>query len=278
MGPRRPGLAVREIPRRRRRRSTILVGDQAGDGVDTALECAKDGVATRLRCARCEAGICPACLVRTPVGYACGNCAGEPGGRSAGRSGLRAMVAGAVVLAALIGLVVVRSSGSGGSGRSATAVASSAAPADAATADAPPTREPMIGEEAKDGQLLFTVGDFTCATRTPPGDAGSAAPPSKLCQLAVTVTNISGSPAMLLGQFQYLVDAQSRTYGADVDLTRAVPENANRSITAVNVNPQVVLPLVLVYEIPDAVVPTEARFRGTGSSRFGINVRLQRRG
>ena len=81
----------------------------------------------------------------------------------------------------------------------------------------------------------------------------------------------------MLGRFQYLVDGQRRTYGADEALTRAVPENANRGLSELNINPEVVVPWVFVYDLPDNVEPAEAQFRGTGRSRFGISVRLQRR-
>jgi hypothetical protein len=48
-------------------------------------------------------------------------------------------------------------------------------------------------------------------------------------------------------------------------------------VSELNVNPDVVLPLVFVFELPQNVDPTEAQFKGTGRSRVGVNVRLQRR-
>jgi hypothetical protein len=178
-------------------------------------------------------------------------------------------VGGLLVLAA--GVVLARP---GSSNRPPAAAPSTAA---GATADAgTPTREPMMGEEARDGQLAFVVGDFSCAAPPPP-DAGAPAAADKLCRLSFTVRNVGGSPAMFLGQFQYLVDAQARTYGADADLTRAVPENGNRSIAELNVNPGVSVPLVLVFDVPTSTDPTEAQFKGNGRSRFGINVRLAHR-
>ena len=40
------------------------------------VECPRDpGVETALRCSRCETPICPRCLVQTPVGARCKNCA-----------------------------------------------------------------------------------------------------------------------------------------------------------------------------------------------------------
>jgi hypothetical protein len=125
----------------------------------------------------------------------------------------------------------------------------------------------MIGDEAHDGQLVFVVDHFTCSAR----------PAGKLCTLRFTARNTSDSPALLLGRFQYLVDAQSRTYGADEALTRAASENSSRSLSALNVNPGVVVPLVFVFDVPETVEPAEAQFRGTGRSRVGVNVRLERR-
>ena len=134
----------------------------------------------------------------------------------------------------------------------------------------------MIGEEARDGQLVFVVDDFACSAKQASLTACTTIG-GKLCTLRFTVKNASSSPAMLLGRFQYLVDPQSRTYGADDALTRAAPENGNRSLSELNINPEVVVPLLFVFDLPDTVDPMEAQFRGTGRSRFGISVRLQRR-
>ena len=34
---------------------------------------------------------------------------------------------------------------------------------------------------------------------------------------------------------------------------------------------------MLVFDVPDTVEPAEAQFKGTGRSRLGVSVRLQRR-
>lgn len=60
--------------------------------------------------------------------------------------------------------------------------------------------------------------------------------------------------------------------------TRAAAEDGDRGLSDLNVNPDVVVALVFVFDVPESAEPTEARFRGTGRSRFGINVRLERRG
>ncbi len=231
------------------------------------LVCQRDGGPTRLRCAKCEAGICPDCLVRTPVGYKCPGCAGgraATGGRS--RAG-RLLVGGAALLTLLGAVALLRTSGEAAPPRAVV---------ETSVSEAPATRQAMIGEEARDGQLVFVVEDFACAAKEASLGAG-AATAGKLCTLRFTVKNASSSPAMLLGRFQYLVDPQTKTYGADDALTRAAPENGNRSVSELNINPEVVVPLMFVFDLPDTVDPTEAQFRGTGRSRFGISVRLQRR-
>ena len=50
------------------------MGDSGGTK-EITLTCSRDGAATRLRCAECQAPICPACYVRTPVGLRCPDCA-----------------------------------------------------------------------------------------------------------------------------------------------------------------------------------------------------------
>ena len=232
------------------------------------LVCERDGAATRLRCAECSSGICPACLVRTPVGHKCPSCAGERAGARR-RSPVPLLVAGVAVVALLVGVLLTRPS------TDTTAPDPVALQTD--EAEVAQTRQAMIGEEARDGQLTFVVEDFTCQRERIPGGPLSRSPEGKLCLLRVNVRNVSGSPALLLGRFQYLVDGQSRTYGADGDLSRGLPENANRSLDELNVNPDVTVPVGLLFDIPSTVDPVEAQFKGTGRSRFGINVRLERR-
>lgn len=251
------------------RRRWILECDERGTVETEQLVCERDGVPTRLSCTGCNAGICPACLVRTPVGNKCPNCAGEAAAPRRSR-GSRVGLAVAVVL----GLAAVVF-GAGLLGSSDGTTASDPVAVETSVGEAAATRQSMMGEEARDGQFVFVVEDFGCQPRTAPD--GGAGPPGKRCTLRFNVKNISNSPATMLGRFQYLVDGQRRTYGADDALTRAVPENASRSVTDLNINPGVVIPWVFVYDLPDNVEPTEAQFRGTGRSRFGITVRLQRR-
>ena len=231
------------------------------------LVCQRDGAPTRLRCAECEVGICPACLLRTPVGYKCPGCAGERGGTGRRSPAGQLLLGGAALLAVLGAVALFRTSGEAPSKRAVV---------ETSVTEAPATRQAMIGEEVRDGQLVFVVEDFACAAKEASFTAGTTTG-GKLCTLRFTVKNASSSPAMLLGRFQYLVDPQLKTYGADDALTRAAPENGNRTMSELNINPEVLVPLLLVFDLPDTVDPMEARFRGTGRSRFGISVRLQRR-
>ena len=62
-----------------------------------ALNCATHPqVETSLRCSRCERPICPACMVSTPVGYRCRECAGV---RVLPQLNLRPMMLGRAVTA-----------------------------------------------------------------------------------------------------------------------------------------------------------------------------------
>lgn len=229
--------------------------------------CELDGVPTRLSCAGCGVPICPACQVRTAVGFKCRSCVGVAVPRSGRRRPARLLVAGAAVLALAIGVLALRPH---------SAVTVDPVGNEAAAAGGPPTAQVMMGEEARDGQLAFVVDEFGCTPK--PAPEGAARPTlGKLCTLAVTVRNFSDSPAVFLGRFQYLIDGSLRSYGADEALSRGRPENANRSLTEMTVNPDIVVPMVLLFDVPDGVEPVEAQFKGTGRSRFGVNVRLQRR-
>ncbi|MDQ3897716.1 MAG: DUF4352 domain-containing protein [Actinomycetota bacterium] len=200
------------------------------------------------------------------MGHKCPDCAGGTAEERPRRRVGLAAVAGLGVIALVGAVALLRSSGQ---------TTSDPVAVETSVGEPVATRQVMLGEEARDGQLVFVAEDFACR----PKDAPDAPPttPGKLCTLRFNVKNTSNAPAILLGRFQYLVDTQARTYGADEALTRAVPENGNRGLSEININPEVVVPLALVFDVPETVEPTEAQFRGTGRSRFGVNVRLQRR-
>jgi hypothetical protein len=66
------------------------------------------GVETRLSCSSCGAPICPRCMVATPVGQKCPDCARQPGrARGTPRAVLVAKVAGASLAAAGAGTLLL---------------------------------------------------------------------------------------------------------------------------------------------------------------------------
>ena len=74
--------------------------------------CPRDpGVETNLRCGKCGELICPRCLVQTPVGARCADCAAErknpvfdPSASEMGRAWVAAVVAGVVI--AVVGWIL----------------------------------------------------------------------------------------------------------------------------------------------------------------------------
>jgi hypothetical protein len=75
----------------------------------TSQTCERDGTTTALTCVKCDAPICPKCLVRTEVGLRCPKCAAGRGRRL--RSDRRwIVVVGAVALVALVGFLILRAS------------------------------------------------------------------------------------------------------------------------------------------------------------------------
>ncbi len=63
-------------------------------------------VSTRLRCSRCEKPICPRCMVPTPIGYRCPDCARgpKPAIYQASATGIATGAAMGVVIASLVGV------------------------------------------------------------------------------------------------------------------------------------------------------------------------------
>ena len=79
--------------------------------------CPRDGIPTQLSCAQCGVPICPTCLVRTPVGLKCPDCAGGRVSASKRRRPIFAVVGAlAVALLAAVGLSLVTSSGDDSAG------------------------------------------------------------------------------------------------------------------------------------------------------------------
>jgi hypothetical protein len=131
----------------------------------------------------------------------------------------------------------------------------------------------MLGEEVNDGQVTFVVTDFACGDKV----IGPRTAEGKFCRLHLRARNRSGGPAQLLSRFQYLLDGRSKTYGPDLALSQELGDNGGRPLSELNINPDITVDLVLLYDVPDTLDPLEAQLRGNGASRFGVRVRLQRR-
>ncbi|HUF54025.1 MAG TPA: hypothetical protein VMR52_09675 [Dehalococcoidia bacterium] len=64
---------------------------------------AKHEEETSVSCGRCEAAVCPKCMVHTDVGVRCNNCAPDGGKPLYSMGKVRAIMAGAVILLVVIG-------------------------------------------------------------------------------------------------------------------------------------------------------------------------------
>jgi hypothetical protein len=224
--------------------------------------CDRDRAPTRLTCAGCGAAICPRCMSRTAVGFKCENCAGT-GATAPGRRRPPAWVAVPALVALVVVAVALRPDGGDAGDPLGVPAAQEQAPAGQA----------MLGEEANDGQVTFVVTDFSCGEKA----IGARTAEGKFCRLHLRAHNRSGGPALVLSRFQYLLDGRSKTYGSDLALSQDVPENGGRPLSELNVNPDLTVDFVLLYDVPESLDPLEAQLRGTGAGRFGVRVRLQRR-
>lgn len=231
------------------------------------LTCQQDHIPTRLACAGCGVGICPKCMTRTPVGFKCPSCVGGLA-RPTRRPRLPLLLAGVVLVVVASGVVLLRPAQKATPGPVAVT---------GATASTAPTAEPVLGDEVHDGPITFVVTDFSCGAKDIQVGGADRSAEGKFCELRMNAHNASGGPATLLAQFQYLLDAQSKTYGPDLALSQAMADNGGRSLSELNVNPDITVALVLIYDVPTGLDPIEAQLRGAGGSRFGIRVSLQHR-
>jgi hypothetical protein len=227
------------------------------------LSCNQDGAATRLTCIGCGGGICPRCLVRTPVGLKCPACtgAGEAGSRRRVAPVAAALLVGAAALFGLLAAALV-SRGGGGQPRVATA---------SPTAD--PGTQPVMGQEAHEGGLGFVVTGFDCQPAQTDANGASRLPQGRFCFLALTVKNVGDGPESFSGRFQNLLDAQGRRYGPDDKATQAYPDNQVRDFLFEQINPGNEISGVLVYDLPRSIEAGQALLRRTPRST-GITIRL----
>lgn len=77
------------------------------------MRCAKHEEETSVSCGRCEAPVCPKCMVHTDVGVRCANCAPDRGKPLYSMTKGRAVVAGAIILILVIGGLGLASDGLG---------------------------------------------------------------------------------------------------------------------------------------------------------------------
>lgn len=235
------------------------------------LTCEMDKSATRLTCVQCATPICPQCMTRTPVGLKCMRCGVVKGGAPAGtRSGRPAWVVPVVIGAVLLAILGLPRLLSG----------SSEGPVDdvgfAPNAEGP-ARFAMLGEEARDADLAFTVSDYECgATQVGEGDAARNAQ-GRFCFVTVNMRNTGRSPVPFFAPGQALLDGQERRYGIDLRATAAHPANAGRDPTSAVINPSNELQGVLVFDIPPDAHPSAANFLAEPRRGGGAFILLQRR-
>jgi hypothetical protein len=56
-----------------------------------------------------------------------------------------------------------------------------------------------------------------------------------------------------------------------------VGDNGGRALAELQINPELTVDMILVYDVPSTLEPLEAQLRGTGAGRLGVRVRLQPR-
>jgi hypothetical protein len=211
-------------------------------------------------------------MARTPVGMKCLTCgvvkpeAPAPiGGRSAW---LVPLVIG-VVLLAVIGLPRLLTGSSDGP---AEELGFSPNPEG-------PARFAMLGEEARDADLAFTITDYECGATEVGEGVGARTAQGRFCFLNVTLRNTGREPVPFFAPGQALVDGQERRYGIDPRATAAHPANAGHDPTSAVINPANELNGVLVFDIPPDAHPTFVNLLGSprGGGRGGAFIALQRR-
>ena len=229
--------------------------------------CPRDGIPTQLSCAQCGEPICPSCLVRTPVGLKCPDCAGGRVGAPKRRLPIIAVVGAlAVALLAVVGLSLVTSSGDDSAG--------DRAPPDVVT-DAE-----VIGlnQEVAVGPYVVTVSRFNCPGKeigTPPVTRVAT---GRFCVVYMTLRNAGTQPEVFTAASQLLSDGARRfapvgpTRGAEPPTT-VVLEGGVRETLGARLNPEQSLPAALVFDLPDGVTPTQLLLRFTPRTPI-VRVRL----
>ena len=240
------------------------------------LTCERDRAVTRLTCVQCAAPICPRCLVRTPVGLKCPVCGAQ---RSSGSRRPRQPATWAVpavivfVLLAVFGLPRLFSSkNTQDAGSTANPLVETVPPSLGVAGPELRARYGRIGQEARDGDLAFTVTSMDCGATQVTGGPEVRTAQGRFCVMKLDIKNFGRGPAAFLGSAQTVLDEQERRFQPDPSATAAEPENVGRDLTRAVVNPGNELAAVLVFDVPPDVTPVVASLRaGPGPGTF-INL------
>ena len=241
------------------------------------LTCERDRAATRLTCVQCAVPICPQCLVRTPVGLKCPHCGAQRTSTSELRRKQATWAVPAViafVLLAVFGLPRLFSSKttSENSGSTANPLAQTIPTAPSVAGPELRARYVRIGQEARDGDLAFTISSMDCGATQVTGGPSVRTAQGHFCFVKLDIKNFGRGPATFLGQSQTVLDEQSRRFQPDPTATAAYPDNAGRDLTRAVVNPGNELSGVLVFDVPADVTPVVASLRaGPGPGTY-INL------
>lgn len=233
------------------------------------LTCGRDGVATQLTCVGCGAPICPACLVRTPVGLKCSTCTG-----SATKARGRAVPALAMLAVALVPVIVWLVFSPGSRSGSDSRAGDAAATLDLVNTAA----QSRMGDEVRSGPFAFTVNQVECVGRevgTPP-DTRTAQ--GRFCLVHLKVRNAGDGPESYVGATQLVADSSARRYSPGVMESGPPPPalvmaSGDKEITTVRLNPGSEVSGVLVFDMPVTAKPAEFEFR-PGPAAMGAKVRL----
>ncbi len=236
------------------------------------LTCARDQASTRLTCAQCRTPICPQCFVRTPVGLKCPDCGSGAAGTGRRRSLVWAVPV--VALGVLAALVLPRLLSSSDEGSTANPLEETV-PTNIGVANPEMrVRYARVGQEARDGDLAFTVSAVECGAKQITGGPAVRNAQGAFCFLRLDVKNFGRSPVTFQGRAQMLLDNQSRNFGPDPGATQSHPDNAGQDLISVVVNPGNELHGVLVFDLPNGVEPVVAALRSAPRGR-GTYVNLK---
>ena len=229
------------------------------------LTCERDGMATQLTCVGCGTAICPACLVRTPVGMKCPDCtgAGTGGRRGPGRVPIPPVAVVAVVLVAAVAWLAAGRSGPSHS---------SAAPGGLDLVNT--ASESRVGQEVRSGSFSFTVTRVECVGQevgTPPATREAQ---GRFCLLHLSLHNVGDQPATYSGSDQLVADTSAKRYSpgtmdAGPPPPPLVPGAGDKEITDVRLNPGSEADGVLIFDMPVAAKPAEFEFHA-GPRTIGV--------